>query len=99
MPLVRLVVPGGAGVPPQGACRAFFLLGGHFFQGAAEKVMFLERALLSVCGPMVLYSTAGLRGGCLAGLRAKGAPRLGFYVLCVVRFFTKPLIFYDKLVQ
>ena len=29
---------------------------------------------------------------------AKGAPRLGFYVLCIVRFFTKPLIFYHKLV-
>ena len=77
MPLVRLVVPGGAGVPPPGHLLGVFLLGGHFFQGASEKVMLLESAQLSVCSPMVLYSTAGVRGGCVAGLRAKGAPRLG----------------------
>ena len=60
--------------------------------------MFLESVLLSGCGLLLLYSTAGVCGGWGAGLRAKGAPRLGFYVLCIVRFFTKPLIFYDKLV-
>ena len=61
--------------------------------------MFLEGVLLSGCSLLLLYSTAGVRGGCASGLRAKGAPRLGFYVLCIVRFFTKPLIFYDKLVR
>ena len=60
--------------------------------------MFLESALLSVCSLLVLYSTAGVRRGCVAGRGAKGAPQLGVYVLCTVRFFTKPLIFCDKLV-
>ena len=60
--------------------------------------MFLESVLLSVCSLLVLYSTAGVRGGCVAGLRAKGSPRLGLCVLYAVRFFTKPVIFYNKLV-
>ena len=77
MPLVRLVVPGGAGVPPPGTSRGVFLLGAHFFKGDSEKVMFLESVLLSGCSLLLLYSTAGVCGGWGAGLRAKGAPRLG----------------------
>ena len=60
--------------------------------------MFLESMLLSVCSLLVIYSTAGVRGGSVAGLRAKGAPRLGLCVPYTARFFTKPVLFYNKLV-
>ena len=52
--------------------------------------MFLGSALLSVCGPMVLYSTVGLRGGVFGWVEGERGTSVGPLCALYSAFFTKP---------
>ena len=53
---------------------------------------------MRLCCSKGIYSTTGVHGGGISGLGAEGAVKFGLYPLYMVYFFTKLIIYYNKLV-
>ena len=53
---------------------------------------------MRLCCSKGIYSTTGVHGGAISGLEAEGAVRSGLCPLYMVYFFTKLIIYYNKLV-
>ncbi len=53
---------------------------------------------MRLCCSKGIYSATWVRGGGISGPWAEGAVRSGLYPLYMVYFFTKLIIYYNKLV-